>query len=180
MTLLLLAGCTAISGQAEPAAPSATTPERPRDIRLDGIDPCTLLTEDQRAELKLDGRPVLDRSPTSLYPGGDVPSCTISGFEPRNVWVGLSLVTTTGIERYSADNLRVDIQPATVRGFPAVTARPQRFTEWCSVIVDVAPGQLLDVHFADGGGTPPVPQDQLCTDAAAVADQVMETLLSDG
>jgi hypothetical protein len=180
MVLFLLAGCTSVSGQAEPAAPSTTAAERPRDIHLDGIDPCTLLTEDQRTELGLNGRPVLDRSPTSVYPGGDVPSCTIRGFEPRAVWVGLTLVTTTGIERYSAGDLRVDVQPATVRGFPALIARPQRFTEWCSFIVDVAPGQLLEVHFADGGGTRPVPQEQLCNDAAVVADRVLETLLSAG
>jgi hypothetical protein len=178
MVLMLLAGCTTISGQAEPAAPSTSNPPRPQEVRIDGVDPCSLLTEEQRAELGLDGRPVLDRSPTSLYPGGDVPSCTVSGFEPRAVWVGLTLVTTTGIERYSSGDLRVDIRPAEVRGFPALTAKPQRFTEWCSVIVDVAPGQLIDVHFADGGGTPPVPQEQLCDDAAVVADRVMDTLMA--
>jgi hypothetical protein len=178
MVLMLLAGCTTISGQAEPAAPSTSSSPRPREVRIDGVDPCSLLTEEQRAELGLDGRPVLDRSPTSLYPGGDVPSCTVSGFEPRAIWVGLTLVTTTGIERYSSDDLRVDIRPAAIRGFPALTAKPQRFTEWCSVIVDVAPGQLIDVHFADGGGTPPVPQEQLCEDAAVVADRVMDTLMA--
>jgi hypothetical protein len=178
MVLMLLAGCTTISGQAEPAAPSTSSPQRPREVRVDGVDPCSLLTEEQRAELGLDGRPVLDRSPTSLYPGGDVPSCTVSGFEPRAVWVGLTLVATAGIERYASGDLRVDVRPATVRGFPALTAKPQRFTEWCSVIVDVAPGQLIDVHFADGGGTPPVPQEQLCDDAAVVADRVMDTLMA--
>jgi len=44
--------------------------------------------------------------------------------------------------------------------------------------VDIAPGQLIDVHFADGGRKPPIPQDQLCDDAALVADRVMDTLLA--
>jgi hypothetical protein len=178
MVLMLLAGCTTISGQAEPAAPSTSSPPRPQEVRIDGVDPCSLLTEEQRAELGLDGRPVIDSRQTSLYPGGDVPSCTVRGFEPRAVWTAVSLVASTGIERYAADDLLVDVRPAEVRGFPALTAKPQRFTEWCSVIVDVAPGQLIDVHFADGGGTPPVPQEQLCDDAAVVADRVMDTLMA--
>jgi hypothetical protein len=178
VVLLLLAGCTTISGQAEPAAPFPSAPARPREVRIDGVDPCSLLTDEQRAELGLDGRPVLDRRQTNLYPGGDVPSCTISGFEPRAVWTALSLVATTGIERYSSGELVVDVRPTNVRGFPALTAVPQRFTEWCSVVVDVAPGQLIDVRFVDGGREPPVPQEQLCDDAAVVADRVMGTLLS--
>jgi hypothetical protein len=181
MVLLLLAGCTTVAGQAQPAAtapPNSAGPARPRDVPIDGVDPCSLLTEEQRKELGLDGRPVLDRSPTSLYPGGDVPSCTVRGFEPRAVWTGLTLVATTGIERYTAGELLVDVRPAEVRGFPAVTAVPEDHSYWCSVIVDVAPGQLLDVHFADGGGVPPVPQEQLCDDAAVVADRAMDTLMA--
>src|ERR671915_2233505 len=97
MVLLLLAGCTTITGQPQPAAPAplnSAGPARPRDVPIDGVDPCALLTEEQREELGLDGRPVLDRSPTNLYPGGDVPSCTVRGFEPRAVWTGLTLVAT--------------------------------------------------------------------------------------
>jgi hypothetical protein len=147
-------------------------------VPIDGVDPCSLLTEEQREELGLDGRPVLDRSPTNLYPGGDVPACVVSGFEPRAVWVGVNLVATTGIERYTSGELLVDIRPTEVQGFPALTAVPRDFTEWCSLIVDIAPGQLIDVHFADGGRKPPIPQDQLCDDAALVADRVMDTLLA--
>jgi hypothetical protein len=178
VVLLLLAGCTTLPGQPAPAAPAPAQPQRPRDVPIDGVDPCSLLTEEQRAELGLDGRPVLDRSPTNLYPGGDVPACVVSGFEPRAIWVAVSLVATTGIERYTAGELLVDVRPAEVQGFPALTAVPRDFTEWCSVIVDIAPGQLIDVQFADGGGMPPIPQEQLCDDAAVAADRVMGTLLA--
>jgi hypothetical protein len=178
VVLLLLAGCTILPGQPAPAAPTPAQPQRPRDVPIDGVDPCSLLTEEQRAELGLGGRPVLDRRSTNLYPGGEVPSCTVRGFEPRAVWVAVSLVATTGIERYSAGELLVDVRPAEVRGFPALTAVPQRYTEWCSLIVDIAPGQLIDVRFADGGRVPPVPQEQLCDDAAVAADRVIGTLLA--
>ncbi|WP_425469178.1 DUF3558 domain-containing protein [Pseudonocardia hierapolitana] len=181
MVLVLLAGCTTIGGTpapADPAQPTSAASTRPRDVRIDGIDPCSLLTDEQRAELGLDGRPVLDHGPSSLYPGGDVPVCVTRGFEPRAVSAGITLATTAGIDLYTAGSLEVDIQPTQVHGFPGVVAVPQRFTEWCSVIVDVAPGQLLDVQFADGGRTPPIPQTQLCEDAVVVADHAMSTLLA--
>jgi hypothetical protein len=180
MIFLLLAGCTTIAGQAQPAAPApptSTGPARPRDVPIDGVDPCSLLTEEQRAELGLDGRPAFDNSPSSLYPGGDSPACVTRGFEPRAISAGITLVATAGIELYTSGSLTVDIRPTEVRGFPGVIAVPQRFKEWCSVIVDVAPGQLLDVQFADGGRTPPIPQPQLCEDAVVVADRAVGTLL---
>jgi hypothetical protein len=152
-------------------------PPRPREVRLDGVDPCSLLTEEQRAGLGLDARPVFSRSPVGLYDGAEVPLCTIGGFEPRAVTAGVSLVTSVGIDRYTTGELAAEIQPSTVHGFPAVVAVPTRFTEYCTVIVDVAAGQLLDVQFRDGGRRPPIPQPQLCRDAEIVAGAVMTTLL---
>ena len=60
----------------------------------------------------------------------------------------------------------------------SAVAKPTRFTEYCTVIVDVAPGQLLDVQFRDGGRQPPIPQEQLCRDAEQVAGVARGTLLS--
>jgi hypothetical protein len=152
-------------------------PPRPREVRLDGVDPCSLLTGEQRVELGLDARPVFSQAPVGLYPGGDVPACDIGGFEPRAVAVGISLVTTVGIERFTDSQLAAEIRPVSVQGFPAVVAVPTRFSDYCSVIVDVAPGQLVDVQFATGGREPPIPQPQLCRDAELVAVAAMTTLL---
>jgi hypothetical protein len=183
---MLVSACT-VEGTAGPAAPSATAGSRPggvvelpprlREVRLDGVDPCSLLTERQRAELGLDGQPVFSAAPVSLYPGAEVPLCTIRGFEPRAVTVGVSLVTTVGIERFTSGELAAELRPITVHGFPAVVAMPTRFTEYCTVVVDVASNQLLDVQFRDGGGRPPIPQPQLCRDAETVAGEVISTLL---
>jgi hypothetical protein len=152
-------------------------PPRPREVRLDGVDPCSLLTEQQRAELGLDGRPVFSQAPVGLYPGADVPACDIRGFEPRAVSVGVSLVTTVGIERFTSGELAAEIRPIMVQGFSAVIAVPTRFTDFCTAIVDVAPGQLLDVQFATGGRQPPIPQPELCLDARVVAEEVLTSLL---
>jgi hypothetical protein len=147
-------------------------------VRIDGVDPCSLLTEAQRADLGLDARPVFDLSPSLLYPGPEVPACVIGGFEPRAITVGVSVVASAGIELFTSGELAADVTSVEVQGYPAAVAVPTRSPDWCTVVVDVAPGQLLDVQFADGGREPPIPQPQLCRDAEIVADAVMTTLLA--
>ena len=51
-----------------------------------------------------------------------------------------------------------------------MVAVPRQFTDYCSVDVDVAPGQLLDVQFGDGGYRPPIPQRDLCVRARQTAE----------
>jgi hypothetical protein len=181
MILLLLAGCTTVAGQPQPAAsapPTSAGPARPRDVPIDDVDPCSLLTEEQREELGLDGRPTFDRSPSLLYPG-EVSMCVVSGFDPRAFFVSVGLVTTVGIDFFTSGNLAADLKSINITGFPAAVARPTQYTYYCTVVVDVAPGQLLDVQAQDGGRQPPIPQDQLCRDAEQAATAVMGTLLAD-
>jgi hypothetical protein len=176
---VLVAGCTTVDGEAAAAGPSGIElPPRPRDVRIDGVDPCSLLTAEQRAELGLDGRPWFDSAPVALYNGAEVPLCAIRGFEPRAITVGLSIVTNVGAEVFTSGELAAEVRAVLVHGFPTVVVVPRQFTDWCAVIVDVAHGQLLDVQFADGGRMPPIPQPQLCQDAQTVADAVMATLLA--
>jgi hypothetical protein len=176
---VLVAGCSDAGGAVAPAEPSGIQlPPRPREVRVEGVEPCSLLTPEERAKLGLDARPVSDSAPSVLYNGGEVPLCTIGGFQPRAIVVGLGVVTTAGIELFTSGKLAAQVRPIQVQGFPAVVAEPTRFTEYCTVIVDVAPGQLLDVQFRDGGRRPPIPQDQLCRDAEQVAGLAMGTLLS--
>jgi hypothetical protein len=175
----LVAGCTTVDGEAAAAGPSGIElPPRPRDVQIDGVDPCSLLTVEQRAALGLDGRVVFDSAPVALYNGAEVPLCAIRGFKPRAIAIGLSVVTSAGIELYTSGELAAEVRPVDVRGFPAVVAVPARFAEYCTVIVDVARGQLLDVQFRDGGRKPPIPQDQLCRDARQAAEAAMTTLLA--
>ncbi|WP_433295085.1 DUF3558 domain-containing protein [Pseudonocardia sp. CA-142604] len=176
---VLVGGCSDGGQAAAPVEPSGIElPPRPRDVRIDGVDPCSLLTEEQRTRLGLDRPPVFDLGPSLLYPGADIPACLIQGYEPRAVSVGLSIVTIAGIELFTSGGLAAAVRPVQTHGFPAVVAVPTRFTSYCTVVVDVAPGQLLDVQFADGGRQPPIPQPQLCQNAEQTADAVMETLLA--
>ena len=182
--LTLLAGCST-SGQASPADPPTTAsaaptavplPPRPRDVPIDDVDPCILLTREQRAELQLDQPPQPRREPSLLYPG-DVSACSIRGNEPA-ISVSISLVATAGIEFWTSGQAAADLQPLEIVEFPALVARSQTLDDGCKVILDIAPGQLLDVQTRSAGADPPIPEDQLCRDAERAASLVVETLLS--
>jgi hypothetical protein len=173
---VLAAGCTA--AVETPSAPTQTLPPpRPREVRLDGVDPCTLLSPEQRAGLGLTSEPHASTAYVELF-RGDVPTCTMRGRSPASVLLGISTVTTVGIERWSEPDLASQTRPTFAAGFPALAATPPRLTDYCSVEVDVAAGQLLDVQFGGGSPQSPIPQQELCRRAGQSADAAMATLLS--
>jgi uncharacterized protein DUF3558 len=182
--LVLLAGCST-GGDPAPADPPPTEaaapttmplPPRPRDVPIDEVDPCTLLTEAQRTTMLLDRPPQASGGSSVLYPG-DVPMCSIRGNEP-NLSISIRVVTTAGIEFWTSGQVAAEIRPVQVTGFPAVVAMSLTLEDGCKVILDVAPGQLLDVQSRSAGADPPIPQEQLCRDAEQAAVLVMDTLLS--
>ncbi|WP_219417883.1 DUF3558 domain-containing protein [Pseudonocardia nigra] len=181
----LLGACTTDGPGQAAAAPTPTAtatgpiglvlPPRPRELPLDGVDPCALLTPEQREMLGLNDNSVRSTTTARVFAG---PTCSIRGDEPRAISVGFALATDSGIEALTSPGTTTDeITPITVQGFPAILARPP-IPDFCSVDVDVAEGQFLDVIFRDGGRLPPIPQDQLCRDAVEVAEQAVGTLLA--
>jgi Protein of unknown function (DUF3558) len=174
---VLAAGCTTAVEGTPSAQPPVPLPQRPREVRLDGVDPCALLTPEQRTELGLDGIPRYTNPQTPLF-GGNVPTCTITGLRDRPIALGVGAVTTAGIERWQQSDLAAEVRTTTTAGFPAVIATPTRAVDYCSIEVDVATGQLLDVQLSDGGGRPPIPQHELCARAEQAAETLMQSLLS--
>lgn len=182
LALCAAAGCT-VSGSPVPtpgpttsAAPSSAPSTRPREIRLDGIDPCTLLTEEQKKQLGLTERSVLSVTNERVYKGV-TRLCSTRGEEPRSVAVGVTLVVTAGIEMYTSDAVRGSLTPIQIQGFPGLLLVSPDYPEACTVIVDVAAGQLLDIQFRDGGGKVAVAQPELCAGAKQATDLVMTSLL---
>jgi hypothetical protein len=106
------------------------------------------------------------------------PLCSIHGNEPRAIIVAVTVVTSAGIDLWTSGKLAATVQPSPVLAFPAVLAVPTRFTDFCTVIVDVAPGELLDIQAGDGGRKPALPQDELCVAAQQAAGEAMGTLLT--
>lgn len=179
-----LTGCVRESaGAAAPAADpeSATTverPPRPRDVMVADLDPCSLLTAAQRADLQLDVEPDLNEGRSVLYQGPE-PTCIVSSFEPRAVAVGVSLpYDGLGIDAFAPSRVDALVTPLTIEGFPAVQATPSRFDNFCSVVVDLGPGTALSIQYRDGGRMPAVPQPDLCAGAVDVARAAMATLVT--
>jgi hypothetical protein len=157
------------------AGPAVELPPRPREIRVDDLDPCTLLTAEQRAELELDREPLLDVAPSGFY-GGVTQLCSIRRLDRPGYRMALQLAVTAGVEAYLRPGVPAEITPIAVRGFPALEVRSTQLRDICTVAVDVAPGQVVDVLVSNGGATPVATQDRLCERARQAADLAMTTL----
>ena len=177
VTAVLAAGCTTVVAGTPSAPPGILLPPRPKEVRLDGVDPCSLLTAEQRASLGLTSTPYESKSRVELV-DGDVPTCTVRGSGPFSIILGIGTVTTAGIERWQDPVLQAEIRPIRVADFPAVVAVPTNSQSYCGVEVDVAPGQLIDVQVLDGGYSTPIPQSTLCDRAEQSAGAIMQTLLT--
>lgn len=179
-----LAGCVresaGVPGAGADPGPGTTVerPPRPRDVPIVDLDPCLLLTETQRAELQLDGRPVVNVGRSALFQGPE-PTCNIRSYEPRAVAVGVSLPHDgLGIDAFAPARVDSLVTPLTIEGFPGVQAVPVRLDDFCSVAVDLGPGAALSIQYADGGRVPAVPQPELCAGAVEVARAAMRTLVT--
>jgi hypothetical protein len=178
-----LAGCTAAPEQSSlttppPPPPPSTSashmdfPQRPRDVPLDAVDPCAVLSPDQLTSLSLD-------NPPSAYlesSFGNAKACTIRSTTSGNV-ARLALVLVSGADVWLSENAQVDYTVSSIEGFPAITVRTPDLHDVCNVEIDVADGQFLDVMFRDGGNSTAVQQDHLCLGAQRVAEAAMASLL---
>jgi hypothetical protein len=147
-------------------------PPRPREIPLDGVDPCGILSAGQRVQLSLD-------NPPSEYVEasfGDARACTMRSNISGNV-VRFALVTVQGVNVWLDENAQVDAKPITVGTFPALLIRTPGLDHMCNVELDVAEGQFLDVMFRDGGNATSATQDALCAGAERAAEAAMSSLL---
>ena len=181
---LALAGCTAAPKQSSlttpPSPPPVLTttpsqldfPQRPRAVPLDKIDPCAVLTADQRTALSLDNPPSAYVDPSF----GSARACTIRSTTSGNV-ARIALVVVSGADVWLSENAQVDYTVSAIEGFAAITVRTPDVHNVCNVEIDVADGQCLDVMFRDGGNSTAVQQDHLCLGAQRVAEAAMASLL---
>lgn len=155
------------------AAP--TLPPRPGSLLLDGVDPCTILTQSQRADLSLDSTPI----PYTDAAFDNARACTIRGLSSGTV-ARLALVVDMGVDVWLSDEAQVETTQVSVAGWPALVVRTPGLDDACNVEVDTSQNQFLDILFRDGGNTPPIPQDTLCLGAQRVAEEAVTSLKARG
>ncbi|MEJ2857967.1 MULTISPECIES: DUF3558 domain-containing protein [unclassified Saccharothrix] len=181
--VLLLAGCSeSTTGSPTPGSPTGETTassgkptstskeaaKRPKTINIKDVDPCTLLTDAQRAELGLNRPP--QKSTSTVHQS---PSC---GFDREDRTWGTTLVTATkaGVEFYTDGSFDAEAQQLQVAGFPAVIASTPKDQTSCWVGVDVSDGQMVVTQVTSLKGE--VPQGRLCELAQQIAGAATTTL----
>jgi len=159
------------SAPPQPAA-SAALPPRPVELPLGGVDPCALLTDDQRGKLHLDPG---DSSHENF--GGPVqgPVCvwTNTPKTPDNEYSGAAILNHGAEYALGAEALR------TVDGFAATTTTSIGSDPnfYCGLLVDVAPGQALNATYDNPAKDYPGMNRQLaCGKAQELAESMLTTL----
>ncbi|HEY1571432.1 MAG TPA: DUF3558 domain-containing protein [Pseudonocardiaceae bacterium] len=152
-----------------------TLPPRPSSLRLDGLDPCTILTQSQRADLSLDSTP----TPYTDVAFDKARACTIRGSASGTV-ARLALVVDMGVDVWLSDEAQVRTTQVSVAGWPGLVVRTPGLDDACNVEVDTGQDQFLDIGFRDGGNTPPIPQNTLCLGAQRVAEAAVTSLKARG
>jgi hypothetical protein len=180
-----VAGCTsADTGTAYPVATAessaaqrskaADLPQRPADLAIAGIDPCSLLTPAQLDKLAVTSKPRQVAEPV------DGPSCSFDADRAKPYYsYGVTVVTSADIDSWLTGSRRknsMTTQPMAVEGFPALkNFRQSADANDCETLVGVAQGQTLVVQAAlTTGGS--FTQEQLCDMSTQAATFAVQTL----
>ncbi|GAB3462229.1 DUF3558 domain-containing protein [Actinophytocola sediminis] len=175
----LVAGCTSTSaGEPQPGSSntldansseetSAPSPMRPRELKLDGIDPCTLLPEADYGDFYL-------HKPGE--PGRTKRGAIECAWYGEIGYMDAVLVTFEGVEARKDRNVETtSAEP--IEGFPAyIFTIRNSDTDICFIGVDVADDQYLDVQVGLDGDRPGVPP--VCEYAHQFAASIMSTLVA--
>jgi hypothetical protein len=142
-------------------------------LRLEGVDPCTLLDDAQRAELGLNPGTFKYEDVSTRYA-----LCQWDNFpaEPRTGYLA-RLQLDQGAE-FALDSA-TGHQIVQIDGFTAVqtTASGQDPRLHCILLVDVAPGQSLWVQFTNGfNDYPGLTHEMSCQFARAFGENLVRNL----
>jgi hypothetical protein len=188
----LVAGCTTseagvpVSGgpttgstsdsESTPDTPGSSTteiPPPPKDLSLEGIDPCTLFTDAQMAQLGVDD----SRSGVAgsvVYK--DMKNCALDK-EKAEPFYSFDVVAATNVDVDYWINKphNTDTELISIGGYPAAEFKTKGTQGAdCAVALGVAKNQLLHVEFVPLSED--YKQDQLCQKSEQAAELALQTL----
>jgi hypothetical protein len=158
-------------------AKASQLPGRPSELGLRGVDPCTLFTQAQLDQLKVNSKP----RPVPDSPDG--PSCSFDVDLTKPYYsIGITAVSDeleawlTGARRKNS----MTTQPSSVGGFPALrNFRQSSAPTDCETLVGVATAQTMVVQaFPVTQGA--FDQQQLCDLSTRAANLALQTLKAHG
>jgi hypothetical protein len=181
-----LAACTSQeTGTASPTAEAAKTnsgnsgtssaktsvslPPRPREIKLDGVDPCLLISTNQMKQL---GVVKAARNDDDIVKSGPVPFCDYRN-SASGIGYGVGAISNRGVD-YWKGNGNTDVSIVNVAGYGAVRVSLSGTNVDCAVSIDVADGQQLYVDFIPTGIE--LTKEQLCQNVTTGAELALATL----
>lgn len=176
---LVLTGCTQTSAgtpmpgedtvttSSEPDTTGSTEPsdERPREIDLNGKDPCVIPQTDWPAlGIERPGEP-------DEHPDFKSPDCHYSG-------VGnVTLVVTAGIGTWTEENYNAEITDVdSIDGYRTISVASNVVRQTCFTVVDVADNQFLLTTASPNPNDPSKPE--RCDLAYQLAESAMNTLVA--
>ncbi|MBB5954525.1 hypothetical protein FHS29_001095 [Saccharothrix tamanrassetensis] len=163
---------TSDTGSSDTPSTSTKAPAaRPKEIKLDGIDPCKALTAAQQTELKIDES---ESDPSEVVKGTTSPSCAYTSNAEKSYVYRVTLISNEGIDHWDGPS-NLDVAPKQVSGYAAAQVMLKgTSTLECSVAVDVADEQQLFVQFLPYSRV--FTQDEMCQNAAKGAESALKTL----
>lgn len=170
------AGCGG-AGHTPAAPPSPLAPARPAlpprpvELRLNGVDPCSLLTPDQKRQFNIgSGNSVAsDSGPLQ----GSICVWLTFTKHPDNHWTGTTDLNQGAEYALGREPLR------SVDGFAATTTTSLGSDPnyYCAVMVDVAPGQALGANYGNNAhDVPGMNRKVACDNAMRLASAMLATL----
>ena len=194
MSATFLAGCTVTeAGSATPGGetsststseqptsessspPSVEIPPPPKELSLDGLDPCTLFTDSQRAQLQID-----DVSPDDGSDAGtiykDMKACTLdkSAEEPFHSY-DVVAVTDVDMSFWLNEDNNADSELISIAGYPAAMFHIKGGGTYdCAIALGVAKNQHLHVEMASLSDD--LKGEQLCQGSEQAAEMALRTL----
>lgn len=151
-------------------------PPRPKDLRLDGVEPCDLLTAPQLTQVKVD-RTRKGTSSSEHFKG--MKECSLDESTAPFDHYALMAATNEGIAPWLTGKRNVEAKLSSVAGYAAATywfrGANGHNADSCSTSVDTADGQQLSVD-ADNDGKHSYTLEQLCQRAEQVAGFAVQTL----
>ena len=187
---LVVAGCTTSeAGEALPStkgsnpsseSPSDTStsssveiPPPPRDLSLKGLDPCTLFSDPQRAQLSIDSvRPGV--SSGTIYE--DMKNCDFE-HETAEPFYSYDVVAVTNVDvSFWIDKPHnADVKLISIAGYPAAEFHTKGVQDSdCAVALGVAKNQHLHVEIQPLSED--LKQDELCRRSEQAAEMALQTL----
>jgi hypothetical protein len=176
-----IAGCApaqpppaALSPPPSAAPTSSPFPPRPAELRLDGIDPCALLTSAEQTKLDVQFTGKVDDA--DQFHSLVCRWANLGGGTPDNAWIARAIV------KQGADYALRSAAPAQVvqvGGFSAVQTSSPYFDAktQCILAIDVAQGESLRVQYNNlQGDYPGITHEVACQQASKAAELMLQNL----